>query len=90
LEAFALGCPVIASNVSGASEQLGEAALLVDPREPVQIAAAIRQVYQDKQTRNDLIQKGLTRSTKWTSRDFVRGVFAAFDDFARVRRSWGN
>lgn len=90
LEAFALGCPVIASNVSGASEQLGDAALLVDPREPKQIAEAIRQVYQDKQTRNDLIQKGLARSTKWTSKDFVRGVFAALDDFARVRRCWGN
>ena len=34
LEAFALGCPVIASRVSGAEEQLGDAALLVDPKNP--------------------------------------------------------
>ena len=32
LEAFALGCPVAAADVYGAREQLGEAALLFDPK----------------------------------------------------------
>ena len=41
LEAFALGCPVIASEVSGAREQLQDAALFVDPASPEQIAQAV-------------------------------------------------
>ncbi|MFM6269445.1 MAG: glycosyltransferase, partial [Dolichospermum sp.] len=32
LEAMALGCPVIASKVSGSEEQLGNNALLVNPK----------------------------------------------------------
>ena len=41
LEAFALGCPVIASEVSGAREQLQDAVLFVDPTSPEQIAEAV-------------------------------------------------
>ncbi len=42
LEAFALKCPVIASNVSGSEEQLGDAAILVNPVNPEEIAQAIQ------------------------------------------------
>jgi glycosyltransferase involved in cell wall biosynthesis len=87
LEAFALGCPVVASDVSGAREQLGEAALYVDPRNPDQIAAAIKTL-QDESLRRSLIDKGRARAERWTAKDFVRGVFAAFDEFEPVRRCW--
>src|SRR5579871_3082529 len=40
LEAFALGCPVIASNLEGATEQLGDAALWVDPADAAGVADA--------------------------------------------------
>lgn len=89
LEAFVLGCPVVASNVSGAQEQLGDAALLVDPQDPEQIALAIKALHDDPALRQRLIQRGLERGLKWTGRDFVRGVFSIFDEFERVRRSWG-
>lgn len=87
LEAFALGCPVIASDVSGAREQLGDAALFVDPRSPSQIAAAIKSL-QDQNLRHSLIDKGRARAERWTAKDFVRGVFAALDEFEPVRRCW--
>jgi glycosyltransferase involved in cell wall biosynthesis len=87
LEAFALGCPVIASDVSGAREQLGDAALFVDPRSPRQIAAAIKSL-QDEGLRRSLIDKGRARAERWTAKDFVRGVFAALDEFEPVRRCW--
>ena len=41
LEAFALGCPVIASRVPGTQEQLGDAALLFNPADPEELANAI-------------------------------------------------
>jgi glycosyltransferase involved in cell wall biosynthesis len=88
LEAFALGCPVVASDVSGAQEQLGDAALLVDPRRPDQIAAAIRRLHEDATLRATLVARGLERARRFTSRNFVAGVIAWLDDFASVRRCW--
>jgi glycosyltransferase involved in cell wall biosynthesis len=89
LEAFALGCPVIASDVSGAREQLGEAALFVDPRNPADIATAIRTLHDNESLRRTLTEQGRARAERWTAKEFVRGVFAALDDFERVRRCWG-
>ncbi|HEX3185628.1 MAG TPA: glycosyltransferase family 1 protein [Pyrinomonadaceae bacterium] len=88
LEAFALGCPVIASDVSGAREQLGDAALFVDPRNPAEIAGAIKQLHDDDTLRASLIDKGRARAERWTATEFVRGVFAALDEFEPVRRCW--
>jgi glycosyltransferase involved in cell wall biosynthesis len=88
LEAFALGCPVIAAEVSGAREQLGEAALLVDPTNVEQIAEAVKSLHREAGLRETLVQKGLARASAWTGRDFVRGVFSILDEFAPVRRCW--
>ncbi len=88
LEAFGLGCPVIASNVPGAAEQLGDAAILVDPQRPDQIARAIKSLHDDPKQRAQLIERGRARAAKWTGRDFVRGAFALLDDFEAIRRCW--
>ncbi|NMG10050.1 glycosyltransferase family 1 protein [Brasilonema sp. UFV-L1] len=88
LEAFALECPVIASKVSGAQEQLGNAALLVDPKEPEQIALAIKSLWDDTVLRQTLVERGLIRASKWTGKDYVKGVFSLLDEFAAIRRCW--
>lgn len=90
LEAFALGCPVIAAHVEGADEQLGDAALLVNPDSPKEIAAAIRRLHEDRGLRANLIDRGRERSVLWTSEDFVKGVFKILDDFEPIRRNWGD
>ena len=89
LEAFALGCPVIAANVNGAAEQLGDAALFIDPNSPEEIADAIQTMHTDKHLRGELVMRGLTRAQSWTGENFVRGVFSILDDFETIRRSWG-
>jgi len=89
LEAFALGCPVVASNVSGAQEQLGDAALLVDPRNEEEVAMAVKSLYEDLELRRTLVQRGLERASRWTGQDFVKSVFSILDDFEPVRRCWG-
>jgi glycosyltransferase involved in cell wall biosynthesis len=89
LEAFALGCPVIASKVPGAEEQLGDAALLVSPVDPQAIASAIKALHEDAQLRQTLIKAGKERASTGTGRDFVRGVFSILDEFEAIRRSWG-
>lgn len=88
LEAFALGCPVIASRVSGAEEQLGDAALLVEPTDHEGLAEAIRSVFESETLRKTLIERGRQRATRWTGTDFVRGVFTILDEFERIRRCW--
>jgi glycosyltransferase involved in cell wall biosynthesis len=88
LEAFALGCPVIASNVAAAQEQLGDAALIVDPGSDAEIAVAIKALHDDPDLAAKLVQKGYQRATKWTSQDYVREVLSILDEFAPIRRCW--
>lgn len=88
LEAMALGCPVIASKVIGAEEQLGNAALLVEATSPQEIAAAIEKLVGDGKLRKRLVARGRKRAAKWTVEDFVRAAFKILDDFAPIRRVW--
>jgi len=88
LEAFAAGCPVVASDVSGAREQMGDAALLVDPRSPEQMAAAVRSVHTDAVLRARMIEAGRARARRSTPASFVREVCTWLDEFAPVRRCW--
>ncbi len=88
LEAFALGCPVIASNVAGAQEQLEDAALLVDPKDPKQIAGAVKLLWEDSALRQTLINRGKVRSSRQTRESYVRSAFTILDEFAAIRRCW--
>jgi glycosyltransferase involved in cell wall biosynthesis len=88
LEAMALGCPVIASNVSGAKEQLGDAALLVNPKQPEEIAEAIKYLSEDSILRQSLIERGWEKAYKWTAKDYVQGIFSVIDDFEAIRHCW--
>lgn len=88
LEAFALGCPVAAADVPGAREQLGDAALLFDPRDPADMCETIVRLSADQSIRNGLRERGLARARRWTANHFVQGVFAVFDEFAAIRLCW--
>ncbi len=90
LEAFALGCPVVAARVSGAEEQMGDAALLFDPRDEAQLAATIKELHATPGLRETLIQRGQERARRWTARDYVRGIFDIAEEFKVIRRCWSN
>jgi len=89
LEAFFLGCPVIASDIAGAREQLGNCALLVDPKNPDDIASAIKLLHDNETIRKTLVRRGKDRSLKFTGPDYVKGVFKILDDFESIRNCWG-
>ncbi|WP_035985354.1 glycosyltransferase family 4 protein [Leptolyngbya sp. KIOST-1] len=90
LEAFSLGCPVIASDVPGATEQLGDAAILVDPRDAAQLALAMKSLCEDETLRQELIQRGLTRSKSWQPGDYAKRLIALLDEFESIRHCWPN
>jgi glycosyltransferase involved in cell wall biosynthesis len=87
LEAFALGCPVVASEVPGAREQMGDAALLVSPIDPEAMAAAVRRL-EDEDERVRRVELGRRRAEQLTAEGYVRGVFAFLDEFEHIRRCW--
>jgi len=88
LEVFAGGYPVIASDVAGAAEQLGDAALRVNASQPEEIAAAVKKLHDDPQFRAALIARGTVRSKEFTGQDYVRGVFEMFDEIESIRVNW--
>lgn len=88
LEAMVLGCPVVASEIPGAQEQLGSAALLVDPARPTSIAEGIYRLFAEDGLRENLRSKGFERARSWRGADFVNGVIRIIDEFEPVRRCW--
>lgn len=72
LEAFALGCPVVASRVSGAEEQLGEAALLFDPQDDADLANTVWRLWNSEELRTQLIARGYVRGLRHTARTYVQ------------------
>ncbi len=90
LEAFALGCPVIAANVSGSDYQLKDAALLFDPKSEFELADCIKKLYDDQDLRSLLIKKGLEIAKSWTAKEYVDGVYKIISDFEPIRRCWSS
>jgi glycosyltransferase involved in cell wall biosynthesis len=87
LEAMALGCPVICSDVPGMREQLGEHALYVSPTDVAAIADAI-DALADAGTREALAGPAREHARSRTPRQYVDGILTALDDFELVRRCW--
>jgi glycosyltransferase involved in cell wall biosynthesis len=66
LEAMASGTPVVTSNTSSLAEVAGGAALLVDPQDAAQIAAALKRTLTDAALRDHLRAAGTARANEFT------------------------
>jgi glycosyltransferase involved in cell wall biosynthesis len=89
LEAMALGCPVVAARVAGAEEQLGQAAMLVDPFHVEGYADAIRRLRDELYWRDALVEMGRERSRSWTVQQYVHSVLGLIQSrIAPVRALW--
>lgn len=66
LEAMACGTPVITSNLSALPDVAGDAALLVNPYQVAEIAAAMQLVAKDEAARSHLRQAGLARARQFS------------------------
>jgi glycosyltransferase involved in cell wall biosynthesis len=73
-----LGCPVVTSRTSSLPEVTGDAAILVDPRDSLEIAEAIAKVVADTGLRKDLIARGHERATLFSWEKTARETLAAY------------
>jgi glycosyltransferase involved in cell wall biosynthesis len=86
LEALACGTPVVASNTSSLPETLGDAALLVDPRDPAALADAVGTALADAPLRARLRAAGLERTRRFTWRQMAEQTVAVYHGVGQ--RAW--
>lgn len=72
LEAMQCGCPVIASNTTSLPEVVGDAGILVDPRDPVALREAYRTYYQNHLFRKEAREKGLVQASYFSWKNCVQ------------------
>jgi glycosyltransferase involved in cell wall biosynthesis len=77
IEAFALGCPVITSDIRGIREMCGGAALLVPPSSSDDIADAILSIWNDDALAAEMAARGLARAKLFSPERFADALWAA-------------
>lgn len=83
-QAMAAGAPVVTSNNSSLPEIAGDAALLVDPRSPAEIASSLARVLESPALRQELAARGRRRAERFRwdacateSLEFFRSVLGS-------------
>ena len=84
LEAMACGTPVVSSNTSAIPEVAGNGALLVDPTDHRQIAAALLSLEQDGQLLQQTKEYGLERVKNFSWENTARGVVDIYHAICKV------
>jgi glycosyltransferase involved in cell wall biosynthesis len=85
LEAMAAGVPVVASAAGAVPEIVGDAAVLVPPRDVDALAGALVSVLDDADARAALVEKGRCRVTRFTWEACGDGLAELYADAARAR-----
>src|SRR5918996_899727 len=79
-EAMSCGTPIITSHGTGLEELAGDAALKVDPRDPVAIAEAAHRVLTDSGLAEQLSKRGLERAKIFSWRRCAEQTLGVFND----------
>jgi len=88
LEAFKLGIPVLYSDRAGLREQVGDAALLIDLKNPESMADHLKHLINDEQLRAQLIRRGRARIESVDSVDREAILRSVIEDFRWKRLCW--
>lgn len=79
IEAMRCEVPIITSNQTSLPEIAGDAAIIVDPFSHVEIADAMQKVYENKDLRKKLIEKGRLRAGEFTWEKTAMALGACLD-----------
>lgn len=88
LEAFQLGVPVLYSKKTGLCEQVGDAALLMDLKDPNSIALHLKNLINDEHLRERMITAGLERLKHFDAFDRIGVLRKVIEDFSWRRLCW--
>lgn len=78
IEAMACGRPVVASDIRGYREAAAGAALLVTPRDPDALAAALLRVADDTTLRSGLVERGIARAAELDWRRISQHIVSVY------------
>jgi len=81
VEAMASGCPVVTTKAGSLAEVAGDAALTVDPEDPVSIAAALERLLREPALRADLVARGKSRAPLFSRNQLGRSTAEAYRSF---------
>lgn len=70
LEAMQSGVPIIATNVGGVPELLGEGGLLAEPN-PKSISQKLSELLQNKQLQSRISQESISQSKKFSNQSMI-------------------
>ena len=76
------GTPIVTSKVYGLKELAGDAAVLVDPEDPDEIATAIGRVLSDESLRDELKRRALARAELFSWEKWARRTLALLEEVA--------
>lgn len=83
LEAMSCGCPVICSNTSSLPEVVGDAAIMVNPHDTKELAAAIHKILSDEGFRQEMIRRGLKRAAMYSWEETARRTLQVYEEVLR-------
>jgi glycosyltransferase involved in cell wall biosynthesis len=80
LEAMACGVPVITSNTTSIPEVVGDAALLINPRDGEELKKALLSLLNDEKLRKELINRGFEQVRKFSWRKTAEDTLAIYEN----------
>jgi glycosyltransferase involved in cell wall biosynthesis len=86
IEAMAVGCPVLVSDIPALRETCGDAALYCDPHAPGDIARQLRAMLADSVLRARLVERGRLRAARFTWDAAAQTVADVFADAVGIER----
>ena len=80
LEAWALECPVLSSDIRGIREQIHNAGILVDPRSVESIADGIHKLWTEDSLRAELARRGVRRLATYTPASYRQRLIEILEE----------
>jgi glycosyltransferase involved in cell wall biosynthesis len=88
LEAMQLGVPVLTSAAGSLREVVSQAGLLVNPRKPVELAAAMQKLASSEELQEDLRRRGFERAKCFSFQTEVMRLADTFIQTTSLAKKW--
>ena len=87
-EAFKMKVPTIYSSLEGIKDVLGNAVYYVDPLDPNSIAKGIKEIYENTELRNNLINYGEKKLNEIKDKNEFKQFFQIINQFRKNKKNW--